>query len=217
MPGSFFQESFPNLWFAWFFYAALVCILVIASYFDLRYLTIPKPVSLTCLGLGLTVNLARGVWIGIDHDNWILGLLDGFLFSLGGFATGFAIFFSLWILGLCGGGDVKLFAAASTWIGWKYSFWLWVGSVFALAIVAIIRLFLHTLIAGVTSTRRSFFAKGNNPGKGKGPAKPRRRLLPYSLPLAIAAGIMLLWIFRKDLHLERPETPDGNAMTSIHP
>lgn len=210
---------FPNPWFAWVFCAALVLILVVASYFDLRYLTIPKPLSILCVALGLAMNLVRGLWIGIENDELLLGLGDALLVSFGGFATGFGIFFGLWILGLCGGGDVKLFAGVATWLGMYYSFWLFIGSVVTLILVAGARLAYNIVVAGRKATRHAFSAKdANQRGKSKNPMKPRQRLLPYSLPLAIAAVIMLLWFFRMDLQLVEPNLPnDRNVMTSIQP
>jgi prepilin signal peptidase PulO-like enzyme (type II secretory pathway) len=200
----------------------LVGILLVASYFDLRYLTIPKQLCVIACGLGLAANLARGLWLGIETDQVTYGLLvEGLLFSLLGFATGFVIFFALWILGLCGGGDVKLFTAVATWLGMRYTFWLWIASILAVVIFAWTRLLLHTLIAGVSSSRRSFSAKANpdnNDAKGAAPGKSRRRLVPFSLPLAIAAVVVLLWFFRAELHLiDRPVVNDPNAMASIHP
>jgi prepilin peptidase CpaA len=190
---------FPNQGFAWVFYFSIIAILAIATYFDLRYLTIPKPLSIVALFLGVAMNLLRGAWVGWENDGLSAGLLDGFLFSLGGFATGFGIFFALWIMGLCGGGDVKLFAATAAWLGWYGSFWLWVGSVVALALVASARMMLHTTFAGIDSTKNSFFASANVNLKSPTSPKPRRRLLPYSLPLMIAAVVMLLWFFRVGL------------------
>jgi len=229
----FFLESdsgFPNPLFAWCYYATLILILVIASYYDLRYLLIPKPLSIGCLALGISANIARGLWIGIENSSgaeyffpltdatvspWLVGLSDGALCALTGFATGFTIFFVMWILGLTAGGDVKLFAAVATWLGVYNSFYLWVGSVLTQVIIALVRLLLHTLLAGAASTRKSFF---RSEGKviGRGMKAPRRRLLPYSLPLAIAAVIMLLWFFRVGLQLVPARvSPNRNAMTSV--
>lgn len=217
MDGSFF----PNLWFGWAFCLGLVGILAIASYFDLKYLTIPKHLCIVACLMGLAVNLVRGLWIGIESDSVLYGLfVQGFLFSLAGFATGFGIFFGLWILGLCGGGDVKLFAAVATWLGAEYSFYLWVASIFAVVLFAWGRLMFHTLFAGASSARKSFSAKANPDGQASSstPGKSRRRLVPFSLPLAIAAAVLLLWFFRAELRLvERPAPADPNAMASIHP
>src|SRR5262249_6400200 len=116
---------FPGPAFAWVYFLVLMSLLAVASYTDLRRLTIPKWVSLTVLALGLVVNVVRGAWLGsaglagwvLDGGGVGLGLLDGLLFALAGFALGFVLFFVLWLLGTVGGGDVKLFAALGAWIG----------------------------------------------------------------------------------------------------
>jgi prepilin peptidase CpaA len=213
---------FPNPGFGWAFYLGLVSFLAVASYFDLRYLTIPKALTVAACLAGLVMNLVRGLWLGIENDSLISGILvDGLLFPLAGFVTGFGIFFGLWILGLCGGGDVKLFAAVATWLGWYYCFWLWIGSILAVVLFAWGRLLFHTLMAGVASSRKSFSAQANPDGQKKDsstPGKSRKRLVPYSLPLAIAAAILLLWFLRAELQLiQRPVVNDPNAMALIHP
>ncbi len=116
---------FPNLSFGWTFYGVLIAFLVIAAYIDARRMIIPKWVSLSILTLGVIFNLARGAWLGdqgikvwlFEPNGLWLGAVDGFLFALVGFLAGFAIFFVMWILGVCGGGDLKLFAALSAWVG----------------------------------------------------------------------------------------------------
>src|SRR5436309_15904199 len=119
------QTFFPDPIFGWVCYLILVALLAVASYFDQRYQLIPKKLTIGLLALGVVFNLVRGAWMGAaGHETWILaggsvwlGMLDGLLFALAGFALGFALFFVLWILGACGGGDVKLFAAMAAWLG----------------------------------------------------------------------------------------------------
>jgi prepilin peptidase CpaA len=209
---------FPNAWFGWVFYVSLMGLLAVACYFDLRYLTIPKPLSVVTLVLGLIMSVVRGVWIGIDADDWLQGFGYGLTESLAGFATGFLIFVVMWLLGLSGGGDVKLFAAVATWLGVYYSFWLWVGSIVALVMIASARLIYHVATVGVSATRHSFSAKDAATGKKKALMKPRRRLLPYSLPLAVAAAVMLLWFFRVELGLDEPANgPNRPRLVSAMP
>lgn len=213
-----FHPFFPNPWFAWTFYVALMVLLLVASYFDLRTLTIPKPLSIITLLLGVVFGIARGLWLGIEAGDWLYyGLGNAMFVALTGFATGFGIFFVMWILGLAGGGDVKLFAAVATWIGYYYGFWLWIGSVVALVLVASARLVYHTLTAGTASTRHAFSAKDASSGQKKATSKPRRRLLPYSLPLTIAAALMLLWFFRVELQLEEPRQTSAPVVAPSQP
>src|SRR5438270_12388863 len=97
---------FPDPVFGWGFYLVLVSFLAPAPYTDLRSLVIPKPLTLTLLGLGLLANGVRGAWLGATGAPvWVLGAgggsgaVDGVLFALAGFGLAFALFFVLWILG----------------------------------------------------------------------------------------------------------------------
>src|SRR4051812_25069140 len=106
---------FPNTAFAWLFCLALAAILAVAARIDFRLMVIPKWITLSLLGSGIAVSVVRGVWVGatgarvwlFDDSNWWLGGLDGLLFALAGSAAGFGMLFLLWVLGTCGGGDVK--------------------------------------------------------------------------------------------------------------
>src|SRR5215471_13102965 len=119
---------FPNPVFGWIFYGLLIGFLVVSAYSDLRRFTIPKQVTLAMLGVGLLFNIVRGAWLGAvladagaESGAWDLpagggyGALYGFLFALSGFALCFVLFYLLWLFGVAGGGDVKMFAALGAW------------------------------------------------------------------------------------------------------
>ena len=61
MPQPFFPHSVV---LAWAFYVVLVGITFVATYTDLRNLTIPKWLTLPALGLGLLFNVVLGAWVG---------------------------------------------------------------------------------------------------------------------------------------------------------
>jgi hypothetical protein len=111
----------------------------------------------------------------------------------------------MWIVGACGGGDVKLFAAVSAWVGPYISLWI-------LALSTIILIMLLGLKLGVLFLIQSPKAPAPPPADKKGKAAlppdsrtgrdPRlARGLTYSLPLALATALALLWFFRMDLNL----------------
>src|SRR5262249_7335540 len=138
-----YKPFFPDPAFGWTFIALLMALLSVAVYTDWRTMIVPKKLTLTMLPLGLAFNTLRGAWLGASGlDVWQLGVrgglvggLDGLLFALPGFAVGFGLFFLLWVLGTCGGGDVKLFAALGAWVGPYLCVWVlaWtVGIVFVL-------------------------------------------------------------------------------------
>src|SRR4051812_48412648 len=105
--------KFPSPWFAWSFLSVLLALLSVAAYQDVKRMVIPKWVTLPMLALGFVMNVVRGAWVEGSGG----GAGEGFLFALAGFGTGLGLFLSMWMLGTCGGGDVKLFAALGAWAG----------------------------------------------------------------------------------------------------
>ncbi len=196
---------FPNLDFAWVFLAVLFSLLALAAGTDLRQYVVPKWITVTALALGVSGNVVRGVWLGLDGQPvWMLGdngalvgALDGFLFALCGFLSGFGLFFVMWVLGVCGGGDVKLFGALGSWIGPFFSVCVLGVSLPVIFCLAIGQGFL-LVVRGILGRTPTVAARE------KSPAPPRRRVLGFSLPLTIATAAVLLWFFRVELHLAPP-------------
>jgi len=203
MPHAFFP---PPPAFAWLFCAALVGLTAAAAWTDLRRLVIPKSLTLTALALGLLVNGVRGAWLGASGAAvWALGAsgaavgaADAVLFSAAGFATGFALFFVMWILGTCGGGDVKLFAALGAWVGPLLTVFVLVSTLVLVVLFGTARLIGTVLFRGMRSAQRDYSAKA------AGGPTPRRRLTAYSLPVALSTTCVLLWVFRTELRLAPP-------------
>ena len=209
---------FPDPIFGWAFYTVLMALLAVATYTDLRALIIPKQLTLSLLGLGLVANLVRGAWLGGEgiavwlfgeNGSW-LGAVDGLLFSLAGFALGFAIFFVLWIMGACGGGDLKLFAALAAWLGPSMSVMVLIGTLVLVFALSAVRLVARTSSKGVFAAVRS--AQG--PGSGRRPIA-KSRLVSYALPVAVATALVVLWVLRVDLRLAAPQEP-LNERAEIH-
>lgn len=203
---------FPGPAFGWTYYAVLMAMLAVAAYIDTRTLVIPKWLTLTLFPLGLLFNIARGialgaagqeVWILGGHSAWV-GAVDGLLFALAGFVLGFVMFFFLWMLGTCGGGDVKLFAALAAWLGPTLSLGVLAGTLVLLIFVTIVQLIGSVFVRGMSATTRRFSLKqGKRQGKDA-PVRPRQRLVSYSLPLAVVTAVVVLWVFRVDLRLADP-------------
>lgn len=89
-------------WVGGFVFAAL---LVAACVADLRTRRIPNALVLSLVILGVIVAIASR------------GLVSGGGRSLAGAGSGLAIWLPFWLLGMMGGGDVKLFAAGAAWLG----------------------------------------------------------------------------------------------------
>lgn len=214
------QFFFPNPAFGWTFCLSLMSLLMVAAFTDLRHMIVPKWLTLSALVLGIVMNLARGTWMGLEGGQaWILGVhggwtgaLDGMLFTVSGFLVGFSLFFLLWILGVCGGGDVKLFAALGAWVGPLLPLWVLTGTVFVVAFITIARM----LVSFPASGFRTVFRKGTaGPGaktaQSKG-QKPKKRLITFSMPVAVVTSLVLLWVFRVDLHLAPPKEALGDKV-----
>jgi Flp pilus assembly protein protease CpaA len=192
------RPFFPDPAFGWTFYLVLVGITAIAAYTDLRTTVVPKWLTVTAFLLGLALNVVRGVWLGtqgvqvwqLAPGPW-LGGLDGLLFGLAGAGVGFAVFFLLWVLGTCGGGDLKLFTALGAWVGAKYTVYVFAGTLPVLLVLIVAKVLLggwtphairKTLKEDRTRSKKKFH-------------------VTYSLPVALVTALFLLWFFRVDLHL----------------
>jgi len=211
------RPFFPDVFFGWAFFGVLAAILVVAAIVDLRRMVIPKWLTLPLLGLGVVFNIVRGAWLGaLEQPVWafspdgpVLGALDGLLFALVGFLAGFAIFFVMWILQLCRGGDVKLFAALGAWIGSYYCLWVLAGSLLVFIVLSLLRVFYLVLTQGYKETQKAYSVKRGK--KSPTGMVPRHRLMTYSLPVAVATAAVLLWFFRVELHLADPAPPRAGA------
>lgn len=120
---------------AWALFATL---LLVAAASDLRQFRIPNPLPLL-----LVVGFVLGAAAGVPGLDLFGGLLAGVLMM----AVGFVLF----LLRAMGGGDVKLMAAASLWVGWgglaeQVVFVTFIGAVLALGLAAV-RYFLARLPA----------------------------------------------------------------------
>lgn len=178
---------FPNLALALAFSGVLIALLTRAAWTDWKTLKVPKPLTVGLMAGGLALNTVRGVWLAADgHPVWafdadhpLLGGIDGLLFGAAGFALGFALFFVLWIFGVCGGGDVKLVGATGAWLGPRYVLGAVVISVPLLLLLAVL------VLAGRVLGGRVPTASVPVPG---GPG--RRSIMTFGLPFAVAAGII---------------------------
>ncbi len=193
---------FPDAAFGWLYYGTLVGLLAIAAVIDGRTMKVPKLLVLMVLFGGLILSLVRGAWLGSQGlpvaylsatGPWI-GAVDAALFSLAGFATGFGLFFLLWIMGTCGGGDVKLFAALGVWLGPLWTIYILVGT---WCVVMVGYVLLGYLIHVLRHGRR-----------------PRKQQVTYSFPIALSVIVILLWVFRVDLGIAEflPQVKKTSAM-----
>jgi Flp pilus assembly protein protease CpaA len=122
----------------------------------------------------------------------------------------------MWLLGTCGGGDVKLFAALGAWVGAYLALWVLAGTVVVVMLVAVFRLMTGLFGSGYRGIKQ-YTVRDGRPREPGGRKRPRRRLITYSLPLAVTTAAVLLWSLRVDLHLAAPKpTPPEKVEAHAH-
>jgi prepilin peptidase CpaA len=202
------QPAFPNTAFGWTFFACLALLTGFAAVYDLRRAIVPKWLALVCLGLGFLVNIVRGIWMSTQEEQfWVLaagngwlGALDGFLFSLSGAGLAFGLLLVLWMLGTCGGGDVKLFTAVGAWLGPRLAIYSFGMSL----VVLVVCIIAWVAYRGLSARRVRATLKGPREeliADMKEGRKPGKLRVTYSLSIALATLIILLWAYRIDLQL----------------
>lgn len=197
-------DFFPDRGLAWAFVSVLVSVLAASAVHDWRTLRVPNGLSVGLSVLGLIFNVIRGVWLGSQgRDVWqlgangpVVGALDAVLFGLTGFAVAFAWFFLMWQIGAAGGGDVKLAAAVGAWLGpilFLVALAFSVGFLILLTVGrAFVRLVTGQRVARIGGRRIDTVSEAE---------RRERRMMSYSLPLALGVTLTLFGTFVFELGL----------------
>lgn len=212
---------FPNPGLAWIFCGLLVSFVIAAAYIDTKRAIVPNKLTVSGLAIGLVLNVIRSAWLGAENKPlwWLdsgtvwLGALDGLLFALIGFAVAFLAFLGIWILGYCGGGDVKLFAALGAWFGVEKWVIVWLLSVVALLLWTFAKVLANGFRPSkIQSTIKKMQKAGQAAKDGSPPRAGRQKIrVTYSLPIAIASILACMWFFRVDLGFVPPSPPSPSA------
>lgn len=218
------RAFFPEPAFAWVFCLGICLLTSIAAWTDTRTAKIPNRLNVLIFALGLLMNLIRAAWLGSqDKPLWVfdtgslwLGALDGLLFAVTGFLVAFAAMFVCWIMGLCGGGDVKLLAAVGAWTGLHKSLLaIWFVSVIVLFIWFGARILSGGLRPRAVTKTLNQVKKQNRPGAPEA-AVPTKLRVTYSLPIAVATALVLFWMFRFELQIAEPK-PQPQGIAHVRP
>lgn len=162
----------------------LVVLAIFVTYYDVRYRRIPNLFVLATLAGGLLLNF-------VFHG------ASGLVASLGGCALAFGLLFALHVLGAMGAGDVKLFAAIGSVIGFKLvlpTFLMIALTGGVLAVVSMVR--AGTVRSTLFNVLRLFvgFLPGWQMPRFSVPSD-RRYTIPYGVAITLGSLISLA-VFR---------------------
>lgn len=167
------------------FIAAIVVLTATAAYTDIRRHRIPNWLTLPFFAAG---------WIYQGWSHGWGGLQDG----LAGFALGFGTYFVLWMIAGGGGGDVKLMGAISVWLGFRLTLYVMIVSTLLVVLDSAIVSLYTILRFGFRQFKKQYLATGKTDAQGKpvyaetSTQRRQRRMIPFAVPLAMAAWLVLL-------------------------
>jgi prepilin peptidase CpaA len=130
--------------------------------------------------------------LGVAYHTLMPSSELGLLWSVVGFFIGFGLLLLPWLLGGGGMGDVKLLAALGAWLGPKLLLFSFAGSVFFAAIMALSMLIYSALTAGVIKTKKDFLVPPSD-AKDTKKKKPKKRAVPFAVPVAVSTWLLLAW------------------------
>jgi prepilin peptidase CpaA len=156
----------------------------LATVWDLRTRRIPNQITVAVFVFGL---LYQGIFHGVP------GLTDAAL----GFAVGFGIFFTLWMLGSGGGGDVKLMGALGVCLGMKLTLYVVFTSTLFVLVGTVGVIAWSVMMRGIRGTKRKFGKKQITAAGRKISAqarekqKQKRRIMAFALPATLATWLIV--------------------------
>lgn len=130
--------------------------------------------------------------------SWEQSLAPGWL-SLAGFGVGILLNLPLWLLGLRGGGDLKLFAGVGAWLGPVNVVAVFIVATIMAMVVAVLQALLQrrlrqVAVSAATSTV-GLMHGGSVPDEDSSSAEQdyARRHVPYAVPVLVSVLAMLCW------------------------
>ena len=149
---------------------------------------IPNWMTLPVLLLGFAYQATFHGWSGI---------LDG----LQGFGVGAGPLLVMWLIGSGGGGDVKLMGALSTWLGFRLTVMVLIGSIVCVLIGSLL-MWAWSVFLNPSSLKKLVRSRSSaKPGKRQHVSKmtveerKQRRLMPFAIPVSVATWMLVFWKF----------------------
>ena len=152
----------------------LTALLACACASDLRTRKIPNKLVLVIAVLGIVYSIVA--------KSWAAGAVQAF----GGIATGLAIWFPFYAVRMLGAGDVKLFAAAASWLGARTAVEAALWTALFGGAIALCVMMINT---GVVLTMLRVMHAVRDPGSLREEPVSRARHMPYAF--AITAGLLV--------------------------
>ncbi|NPV48531.1 MAG: prepilin peptidase [Armatimonadetes bacterium] len=162
---------------------ATCAVLIISVFTDVRHGKIYNAVTVPFAILGIILNILDRGWTGV-------------LFSLGGIATGLAMFFVSAFLGrILGAGDCKLLAAVGSFLGAKLLIWVILYGAVAGGLIALaIALWRGVLRQSVSAVWRAVYMRFFMKLPMDITTAHEKTRLPYAIAIC-AGGLMVMWQF----------------------
>ena len=156
---------------------------------DIRSQKIPNLLTVPAAILGLVFHVIHGFLVPEAY-----GFGGGIGFALAGFAVGFVLLLIPALLGGGGMGDIKLLAALGAWLGPMYILFAFGASAVFASMMAISVLIWSALNRGLTTTKETYLIRGNTDLEEGDAPRPRSRVLPYAVPVALGTWLVLSWL-----------------------
>lgn len=163
-------------WAMW----ALSVSLIVAAVIDGLYLKVPNKITYPMIAAGWLYSLAVGGWVGLG---W----------SLAATFFGLALLFGLHLIGGMGAGDVKLLAGIAAFVHIEHTWYVFVATTIVGGIMALVQIAVsgdwmkhftqaQALLQEIWTVRNADKLYELSQER-----KPRMRLLPYGIPMTVAA------------------------------
>lgn len=171
-----FVEQIVDNWVMW----AVAVTLVVAAVIDGLYLKVPNKITYPLIVSGWIYSTAVGGFSGLG---W----------SLLATLFGLALLFGLHLIGGMGAGDVKLLAGIAAFVHIEHTWYIFVATTIVGAIMATLQIAFsgewqkhyaqaHSILREIVTVRNADKLYEISQER-----KPRMRLLPYGIPMTIAA------------------------------
>ncbi|MEZ6134113.1 MAG: A24 family peptidase [Pirellulaceae bacterium] len=172
----FIATHFIENWAMW----TVSAILVVAAVIDGMYLKVPNNITYPLILAGWLYSAAVGGWAGLG---W----------SLAATFFGLALLFGLHLIGGMGAGDVKLLAGIAAFVHIEHTWYIFIATTIVGAIMALIQIGVsgdwrkHWFQAQALLQEIYTVRNADKLYEISQERKPRMRLLPYGIPMTVAA------------------------------